>query len=231
MIALIWIYIETKPKLKISFKVQGRDIRISIEIKDIFEYKGITKIIGSNDKFLTSIKTNSLSSSYIKRYFSSKEDIDKQIASELKNINEGSIDENGNKIFPLGTTVIICPNKNEKSYFVAIAHKNNFGKSNAKENELFEALDKFWEYLVERGDVEDLILPLIGTGTAMLSTKREVIAVKLIESFLNASSLHVFCPNLILSISPTDFYNFNLKPREFFEFINYYFNNIYIVLL
>ena len=227
ILALVWTFLETKPKLKTTFKVPERDIKITIIIKDIFDLNGFTKIIGSNNKFLTTTRTKSLSSSYIKKYYNSKDEIDKQISAELKNITEEFIDENGNKIYSLGTAVSVSPNKNEKAYFVAIANKNNYGKSNANENDLFSALDKFWVYLIERGEVEDLLLPLIGTGTAMLATKREVIAVKLIESFLNASSKQVFCPNLIIPISPNDFFNFSLKPREFFEFIHYYFNNIY----
>jgi hypothetical protein len=60
------------------------------------------------------------------------------------------------------------------------------GRAKTTMNELRISLAKLWTYIAERGDVEPLVMPVLGSGYGRLTEKREQIIQEVILSFVAA---------------------------------------------
>lgn len=206
---LVWGIYNSWPKLKISHCLINRDVQIEISISDIFKQRG-SFIIGSNTTFETSteiISPESIQGQFTKYYYDKIEHLDKDISDELKDDNYSVLqDDRKGKVndYPIGTVVKIKP-KNQTAYFLAIAKLNNYGNASGNFESLKIALSNLWEFIGNRGDLDTLIIPILGSGFTRLQNKRDEIIREIIQSFIAANSEKKFTNKLIIVISPKDY--------------------------
>lgn len=202
---------KSRPKLKISHCLVNRDVLIEICISDIFKLDG-SLIIGSNTTFDTDINSRiispqSIQGQFTKKYYDKIDHLDKDISDELTNENYDLIEDGRKgktKKYPLGSVVEIH-SKNKAAYFLAIAEINKHGNASGTFENLKIALSSLWEFIGNRGDLEPLIIPILGSGFTRLQNKREEIIREIIQSFIAANAEKKFTNKLVIVISPKDY--------------------------
>ena len=105
--------------------------------------------------------------------------------------------------YPIGT-VIQLERSERLFYLVANTHINNDGVASTTIENLRESLAELWYYISEKGSKGDIVIPLLGTGKARLSHKREDIFLEIIRSFIASCSSGTYCDKLIVAIYPPD---------------------------
>lgn len=210
---LLWALIEGRPS-PVRYRLKGKDVWIEIKISSIFDVKGAF-IISTNTTFDTSISKglispDSLQGQFTERYYDDEEylnlDIKKSLEGRVPILSLTDGREGNTKLYDIGTVVEVRP-KNQLVYLVAIAHMDANGKAQGLYREMIENLGKLWNYIAAEGELEPLVVPVLGTGLARLPTTvtRERMIRDLIDSFIAACSEKKFAENLTIVISPEDY--------------------------
>ena len=218
------------PKLKRTFNIKNRDIRITIVVGDIFKQKG-SMIIPTNTTFDTCMEGEFISSKSIQGQFQNKffknnlTSLDNMISSSLKEtkIKEEINDGRKTKIkrYNCGTVAKIIHNK-KKYYFLAIADVNKVGSPNAKYDNIIESLQGLWSFLGENKHIESLVIPIIGTGRAGIADATRMKVIKeIILSFVATTTEIKFTNHLVICIHPNDLKNNMIDIDEVFEYVYY----------
>lgn len=205
------------PRLSNKFKVSERDVFITLKIKDAFKING-SVVIPVNNNFLIhdveNVKNLSLECQLLKKVFkNNKSELEDKIKTELeKSEYRDKILDKTKEIFEyqIGTTIQISKN-NRKFYLLAFTYSNDLGNPIGENSHLDESLEKFWFWMKENPNNDDVIFPLIGSGKAKFSTPRELIVRKIIKSFLYLSNDKNLCDNLIIPIRMKDILVYKLN--------------------
>lgn len=225
--ALITIW-KNRPILSVKYKLNGRDIIIEVRISDIFSIDG-AQIIGANTTFDTDlasglISEKSLQGQLTKRYYGNVNHLDGDLDEALKFETYNEL-EDGSKIgklreYEIGTVANITV-RNRNVYFVAVAKLNAHGRSYSSFDNIKECLVKIWDYIANRGAMESLVIPVLGTGLARVEVEREVMIKEIIMSFIAACSTKRFTEKLTIVIHPSDYKKFDINIFEIGEFLSY----------
>lgn len=218
------------PKLKKTFFIKNRDIRVTIVVGDIFKQKG-SMVIPTNTTFDTCMEDDFISSKSIQGQFQNKyfknnlTALDNMISNSLKNekikekINDGR--KTKTKRYDCGTIARINHN-NKKYYFLALADVNKVGSPNADYNNIIESLQGLWSFLGENKHIESLIIPIIGTGRAGITEATRMNVIKeIILSFVATTTEIKFTNHLVICIHPNDLKNNMIDIDEVFEYVYY----------
>ena len=73
------------------------------------------------------------------------------------------------------------------------------------------ALDGLWNYVRISGELQELAVPVIGTGRGRLKTSRKKMIAMIAESFVKASTNNKFTDKLIITIRPEDAESFGIN--------------------
>ena len=210
-----------KKLLTICEKINGKDIYIEIRVGNIFEADGAL-VISTNTTFDIDtsgglISTVSLQGQFTKLYYDKLEHLDHDIKLGLvgKEPNLTNDDRKGKKEhYEIGTVVKVKP-KNRVTYLVAVAHMNNIGKAGESSKEMMmECLGKLWHHISERGELEPLAVPVLGTGLARCPMTREDMIREIIKSFIAACSEKKFSEKLTIVISENDYRKHDIDLQE-----------------
>ena len=218
------------PKLKKTFFIKNRDIRVTIVVGDIFKQKG-SMVIPTNTTFDTCMEDDFISSKSIQGQFQNKyfknnlTALDNMISNSLKNekikekINDGR--KTKTKRYDCGTIARINHN-NKKYYFLALTDVNKVGSPNADYNNIIESLQGLWSFLGENKHIESLIIPIIGTGRAGITEATRMNVIKeIILSFVATTTEIKFTNHLVICIHPNDLKNNMIDIDEVFEYVYY----------
>lgn len=230
IILLIFSIIDNCPKLTRNFCIKNRDISIKVVVGDIFKQNG-SKIIPTNTSFDTCMENEFISLKSIQGQFQNK--YFKKNLNVLDNMITQSLSENkirkkyddgrNTKIpcYDVGTVAEINYNE-ERYYLLALADVNKKGSPIAKYDNIITSLQGLWNYLSENKHIDNLVIPIIGTGRAGIAEATRMRVIKdIILSFVAISSEIKITNNLTLCIHPSDIQQNMVDIDEIFEYIEY----------
>lgn len=216
-IALIASIYANRPISRIGLKVPGKDLSIEVKVGDIFKLKG-GKFISSNTTFDTDISQGIISKKSLQGQFTQKFFHD-----NLNGLDKAIENSIGGKIHTISTktfgklkryeigTVAKLELSDERFYFVAMSDLTDEGNAITSKENIEKSLKCFWEYVKFSGEMEDIVVPLVGTGRGRINIRRKQVINMIIESFLNASSETLISNHLMIVISPDDYIKYSLK--------------------
>ncbi len=228
IIAVIWIIYENWPQTEFCYKLKDRDIRIQISIGDLFNYPG-DLIIPTNSSLDTSFDDNLISKhstqgQFTLKYYNESRFLDQDIQIYLTGrspIEELPNKKKGNKYrYEIGEIVKLKLPKDKVAYMPISSTMNNEGIASTNFDNILVSLGKLWEFLIEKGELNNLNMPILGTGRGRILETRETIIKTIIESFISAtSSSKKFCNKLNIVIHPKDFAEHNINIKELRDFL------------
>ena len=110
----------------------------------------------------------------------------------------------------MGTTIPI--NTHGKIfYFTSMAIIGEGGNASSSISDIKTALNGLWEFVRENGELQELIVPIIGTGRGRIKLSRKKMIALIAESFVKASEANKFTNKLIITIRPEDSENFEIN--------------------
>lgn len=190
-----------RPIKSICVAFPKQDFSVEVRIEDLFEVSGAI-MISSNTVFEADvaggkIALGSLQGQFTAQYFTGNQDeLLKQIEEELKKIN-------GTVPYPMGTTLPITTH-GKTFYFTAMADLNEQGNAMTTTNNVIRALNGLWDYVRDAGELQELAVPVVGTGRGRLKISRKKMIARISESFVKASELSKFTDRLVIVIRPED---------------------------
>lgn len=189
----------------------SRDFAIEVRIGDIFDVTGAI-MISTNTNFEADvaggkIAPNSLQGQFTARYFTGNQT---KLIAEL---TEGLRGVSGSAPYPMGTTVPITTH-GKTFYFTAMSTLNDQGNASTTTTDVKAALNGLWSHVRTAGELQELAVPLVGTGRGRLSVPRRKMIEMIAESFVEASLEGKFTDLLIVVIHPDDAKRFEANLYE-----------------
>lgn len=216
-LAVVFVMFTRRPVSRVSYKVPKKDYSFEVKISDIFKENGEI-IISSNTTFDTDmstglISTGSLQGQLATHFFNGQTaEIDRQIEESLA--REKYIEVDGKpgkrKQYPLGTVARVSAH-GKNFYFVAMSHINSEGTAHSTSRMLDEALEGLWKNMARKGELGDIIMPLMGTGRGRVAIPRKKIIERIAQSFADAAQERVFSNKLSIIVRPEDASKFSLN--------------------
>ena len=229
IVGCIVIIIKNLPKMEYEFNIKNRDIKIKLKIGDIVKEKNAI-IVPTNTTFDTKMENDFISLHSVQgqvqeKYFKNNlTTLDYLIEKELENIDYIELNnrkDSKKKKYEIGTTVEINQNRN-RFYFVADSDINERGQTiNPSITNITDSLSRLWQYIGENGHVEDIAIPIIGTGRMGIVNSREEILKYIIFSFVASNAMKKIANELIICIRKKDIKKYNIDIKEIVEYIKY----------
>lgn len=197
-----------RPIKSISIPFPEYDFRVDVRIADLFDMSGAT-MISSNTIFEADvaggkIAIDSLQGQFTAKYFTGNQtELINKIREELETTNLTSP-------YPMGTTIPIHTH-GKTFYITAMAKIGENGNASSSITDIKNALDGLWDYVREKGELQELAVPVIGTGRGRLRMSRKRMIALIAESFVKASKEKKFTDKLVITIRPEDAENFGIN--------------------
>lgn len=216
-VAIIYTLATRRPVNRVKYKVPKKDLTFEVVVGDIFALPGEI-IISSNSTFDTDmasglISTNSLQGQMALQVFNGQTaEIDRQIDASLANdpfeINETRPGKK--KEYPIGTVARIDAG-GRRFYLVAMSHMQPSGNAYSNLRILDEALEGLWKGMAAKGELGDVVIPLLGTGRGRISIPRMKIIERIAQSFADATQDATFSNKITIVARPEDAAKFSLN--------------------
>lgn len=200
-------------KRSVEARIGGTDIEVEIRIGNVLNQKGAI-VVGSNTTFDTSLEDQTISRTsvqgqFTERYCPNVAELDHKLAQALQAIpstNRDRTDKPYGKVkeYEFGTVAPV-EISGHKAYFVVIARLNSDRVASSTADEFLDALPNIWNGIRERGGMESLVCPILGSGYSRLNFTRSQLVKMIIRSFVVASSEGKLTEKLSLVIHPKDF--------------------------
>lgn len=194
-----------RPIHSISIPFPKHDFVIEVRVGNLFEVVG-SIMISTNTRFEADvsggkISPDSLQGQFTGKYFTGNQtELISSISRELKQMGES-------ELYPLGTTIPISTH-GKTFYFTAMANLNEMGNAETTPENVKIALDGLWKYVREAGELQNIAVPVVGTGRGRLGLSRNKTIALIAESFVKAAERFKFSDKLIIMIRPEDARNF-----------------------
>ena len=217
----------SRPKLKVSGRLNDRDVTIEVVADDILRLPGAL-VVGTNTTFETSrtvIDEKSIQGQFTEKYYSDIRQLDRDIEAALEGTEpEGAVANTDPArkaaTYALGQVALVSP-KGKRAYLVAIADLNEHGNAVGTFDGVEKALTNLWEFVSERGPKEDVLVPVLGTGFSRLTAKRDEIVRAIIDSFMAACHGKVFCEKLTVVVWLSDLAKQDLDLEEIGRYLHH----------
>jgi hypothetical protein len=122
------------------------------------------------------------------------------------------------KEYPIGTVARVhAPPKTY--YFVAMSRLNKDGNASSNIRMIEDALTHLWAFIRNKGELQSLVVPVIGTGRGRIEIPRKKMIERIAQSFADASREHVFSSRLVIMIRPEDAENFSVNLYEIRDYL------------
>lgn len=219
------------PKRSVQAHIEGTDVRVEVRIGDIFKLGGAI-VVGSNTTFDTAmddstISIRSVQGQFSRRYFFTKiTDLDQKLKNTLISLSPKSRLSREEKPYgnqneyKLGTVAPIEVS-GRKAYFVAIARLNSERVASTETNSFLDALPLMWNGIRQRGGMEPLLCPVLGSGFARLSLTRKELIQAIIRSFVVATQEGKLSEKLTIVILPDDVKQGHISLGDLRQFLEY----------
>ena len=192
-----------KPKRLYRYKLDNRDIEITIEVGDAFDIlKNISNngalVIPINTTFETDLnghipKARSIQGKFTRLFYNGNpNDLERDIQQELSKpeYTKQRVEEvgyNNRDKYCIGTVVQIRKNPH-LFYLLASSNINNTGRAECSEEDVNATLKSLWEYISNKGDKGEVIIPIIGTQHGRVPINREAIIQQTIRTFIQSAT-------------------------------------------
>ena len=216
-------------KLEYHSFLADTDEKIEIHVMNILDADAAI-VIPTNTTFDTKmegefISIGSVQGQFQEKYFKNNlEELDRLLEEGLKNYIYEEIDKtNGkNHRYPLGTVSKVTY-VGKHFYFVAIANINEYGKPiNPKSENIQMALQGVWKCLENKGHIENLAIPIIGTGKAGIKNiSRNFVIKEIVSSFVESASKRKIADNLLICVHPRDLAHKDLNLQDISEYLKF----------
>lgn len=200
-----------RPIKSITIPFREHDFSIEVRIADLFDISGAS-MISSNTMFEADvaggkIAVDSLQGQFTAKYFTGNQnELIKKIDEELKASKKTAP-------YPMGTTIPIHTH-GKTFYFTAMAEIGEGGNASSNISDIKTALNGLWDYVRVSGELQELAVPVVGTGRGRIKISRKKMIALIAESFVKASIRDKFSDNLIIAIRPEDAQNFGINLYE-----------------
>ncbi len=192
------------------------EISVVVKVGDLFEQPGHL-IIGFSDTFDTDttdgkiISPDSVQGQFLQRVYDGDRDrLDREIESALAGTKTISVERLADKEgklsrYPIGTVVTL--GRPARRYFcVAYTYMQNNLIAKAGVNDLWEALSRVWDAARHFGQRKTLVVPVIGSELARISSlDRDSLLKMTILSFVASSRQQDVCKELVVVVHPRDY--------------------------
>lgn len=222
-------FVINRAKLHYEYFLEESDVKIALDVTDVFDYHEAV-VIPTNTTFDTLmedefISINSVQGQFQKRYFDENlHTLDDLVEKGLSDIEYEEIDRKQSKYkrYPIGTVSNVTFHGTHY-YFVAIVDINEYGKPiNTSFQNIKKALEGIWNYLENKGHIENLAIPLLGTGKAGIKdATREKVIKEIILSFVATARERKITEKMIICIHPFDLEHKDLKLYEIDKYLRY----------
>lgn len=226
-ITCLYVFWVRQPKNLTVERLNSRDLDIEIRIGDIFNFLG-AKVISTNTTFDTDIQNNiisinSLQGQFFAKHYDNVTHLDLDIERSLvgrdgKELQEKTIGKK--KQYKVGAISKLRA-KDETFYLLAIADLNKDGVAQTTFENIKISLAELWEYIGNSGNMEQIVIPLVGSGRCRLPQTRNIFAKEIIKSFIAACSYRKLCEKLTIVISPYDYKQHDIDLYELGEYLRY----------
>ncbi len=226
--AVVCATIESWPKLYVEERLSFSDTKVQIRVGDVLAASGGV-VIPTNTTFDTSISKgiiapDSLQGQFLAKHYGSEAHLDHDLEASLQDATFSAIGDERRgkkKKYPNGTVARIEPS-GHVAYFLAIADMNVHSVASSSREQVLEGLGSLWHYISERGGIEPLAVPILGTGRGRIAVpRREEMVREIIKSFIAACSEIKFCDRLAVVISAEDYREHEIDLRELELFLRH----------
>lgn len=197
-----------RPTKSILVSFPKNDFSVEVRIEDLFEVSGAI-MISTNTDFEADvaggkIAPESLQGQFTARYFTGNQNA---LQSQIRDALEGVP---GSAPYPMGTTIPITTH-GKTFYFTAMAELNEQGNASTTPDNVKLALEGLWKHVKEAGELQELAVPVVGTGRGRLMLSRKKMISLIAESFVDASEQNKFAEYLVVVIRPEDASRFKVN--------------------
>lgn len=197
-----------RPVKTISIQFPEYDFCVEVRIADIFDLNAAT-MISSNTIFETDVAGGKIAVDSLQGQFTAKYYTGSQVELE-KAVNEKLKEINSSEPYPMGTTIPIHTH-GKTFYFTAMAELGENGNASSSLTDIKTALDGLWNFVRTSGELQELAVPVLGTGRGRLNIPRKKMIALIAESFFKTSIKNKFTDKLIITIRPQDAENFGIN--------------------
>lgn len=200
-----------RPIKSIIIPFNEYDFSIEVRIANLFDISGAT-MISTNTTFEADvaggkIAVDSLQGQFTAKYYTGNQG---ELISKIK---EGLNAINMTPPYPMGTTISIHTH-GKTFYFTVMAEIGEGGNASSSIPDIKTALNGLWEYVRINGELQELAVPVVGTGRGRIKVSRKKMIALIAESFVKASIQNKFSDKLIITIRPEDAQNFGINLYE-----------------
>lgn len=201
VLSLISAIITKRPTNSVSVTGEKADTIIEVRVADIFTASGAV-MVSTNTLFEADvaggkIAQDSLQGQFTARYFVGNQD------ELIQKINDETSKLEGEPPFPIGTTVPVTTNR-KTFYFTAMSDLNENGNAFTSVSNIEAALDGLWCHVRREGELQELAVPVIGTGRGRLKMSRKKTIARIAESYMEALEEGKIADKLVIVVRPED---------------------------
>lgn len=228
LMCLLWAIYKNFPSTTFCYKLKKHDITIQLSIGDLFNYEG-DLIIPTNTSFDTSFQNNLISKNstqgqFTIKYFREPRELDDKIKGLLDkqlSFEELPDKQKGNKYrYEIGTVAQLEINNDKYAYLLASSHMNDSGNTSTNFDDVLSSLGNLWDFILKKGELNQINIPILGTGRGRILENRETIIKAIIHSFISStSSGKKICEKLNIVIHPRDFVKHEINMNELCDFL------------
>jgi hypothetical protein len=200
-----------RPTNTILVNFPHKDFSIEVRIGDLFDAAGAV-MISTNTLFEADVAGKKISPNSLQGQFTAKYYTGSQVEL-IEALKEGMGAIDGSPPYPLGTVIPITTH-GKTFYFCAMADLNEQGNASSTLSGVKQSLEGLWAHVRESGELQELAVPLIGTGRGRLQIPRKKMIEIVAESFVAASREGVFADRLVIAILPSDANKFEINLWE-----------------
>ena len=205
LLIAIW---SNKPVPFVGHRLRGRDVTIEIRVGDILVLDG-SMVISTNTTFETSldngiISSESLQGKFTHTFYDDVDHLNRDLEKVLEEPEVTGTSTSGRRQWPVGTVVKLRP-KGKTVYMTAVAELNDHGVAQGSKEDVVALLGKLWHFIGEKGDLEPVCVPVLGTGRTRLTVGRDEMVKEIVRSFIAACSERKFTERLTVVIFPDDY--------------------------
>ena len=225
--ALLLAVIYNIPKLTHEVEIADTDIKIELIVANYLNLPG-DKVIATNSTYDTTfentfISPKSIQGQFFKKFYKNLSHLDNNLEKSLENETPILVldrTKSKTKQFNIGTVAKV-QNEEFMSYWLAMADVNEFGKPNSNFENLQISLIRLWEFIATKGHLENLVIPILGSGRTGINEKRERILQEIIFSFVAFATEKKLTEKLTIAIHPKDLLKHNMNFYELCTFLEH----------
>lgn len=221
----VWV---SRPRLSVLSNVKNCDMQIEIQVGNLFDFRGAC-VIGTNSTFDVDTSTGvispeSLQGQFASRFYKNKfSELDADLERVLNGLGFDELNDGraGKKQrYPLGT-VAQLRKSNKIFYMVAIANLNSHGSiENSSFDNIQHSLSELWKKVESTGNIDPLVIPLLGSLRCRLKQSRNDFVKEIINSYAVACIDKKLCEKLIIVISPQDYKKHEIDFEKLKSYLN-----------